>query len=933
MKNTRFGRLIALLLALLTTFGCVVPIAAADEDSSQSSGTTLKEISETLNAISYAQYMERHPDAVRASKELSIPITGFSAALTTAAVEVRASVTDGNGDSRTNCLYVGDTGRVVWEIDVPESALYALEVEYCSESEKTNSIERILYINDKVPFAEARYLQLTKNWVHGYQEGVSGWYNAAEDIKKQNDNRSDPSVLEGIPFKRDTLGNELRPKTVCTRKWMKQSFYDPNGCYQNPLEFYLEKGKNTIAFESVREDIVISAVRLYPYEPLPTYAELAGQYSSKGYKEGSDEIYIVGEMPSAVAQYTLYPVYDRSSAITEPQHPTKVLLNTIGSGGSSGSNKWSTSGEWIEWEFEITSAGLYTIAPRFRQAEMDGLYVSRRLFIDGKVPCEEANAFRFGYSSDWQIAALGDGNGNAYQFYLEPGVHTIRLEVTLGDMGVIARRVNEMLNSINKSYLEILKLTGAVPDEYRDYGFNRVMPDTIANLLTQSVALREIIDYLEMMNGIKSEYSSTLEQIANLLEKMGTDEDEIAKNVSDLKSYVGSLGTWVANISKQPLEIDYILVQAESKSLPKAVAGFFTNFWHEIKMFFGSFFTDYNSLGGETSVEEQGSVIAWVSTGRDQAQIMRSLIDNKFTPTSNIAVSLKLVAGGTLLPSVLAGAGPDVALDGADPINYAIRGAVLPLNDFDTFDEVVTRFTEAALIPLSLYGKTYALPETQTFSMLFYRKDILADLGLEIPKTWDDMLAMVPVLQFNNMTIGLPNDYTLFMYQRGGELWVDDGMRINLDANTSLEAFEDMCNMFTQYSLPYSYDLANRFKTGEMPIGIAGYTTYNQLILFATEIAGLWEMAPLPGTMDEDGNINNLSMSGSAGIVMMKDAERTDNKENAWRFMDWWVSRDFQVDYANELVAVLGPAGKHATAKRSRSCRGLPRNTRTCTRR
>lgn len=57
-------------------------------------------------------------------------------------------------------------------------------------------------------------------------------------------------------------------------------------------------------------------------------------------------------------------------------------------------------------------------------------------------------------------------------------------------------------------------------------------------------------------------------------------------------------------------------------------------------------------------------------------------MDNDFGPSSGIDATLKLVAGGTLLPSVLAGVGPDVALPGTgvDPIQYAIRSAVIAIN-------------------------------------------------------------------------------------------------------------------------------------------------------------------------------------------------------------------------------------------------------------
>lgn len=199
--------------------------------------------------------------------------------------------------------------------------------------------------------------------------------------------------------------------------------------------------------------------------------------------------------------------------------------------------------------------------------------------------------------------------------------------------------------------------------------------------------------------------------------------------------------------------------------------------------------------------------------------------------------------------------------------------------------------------------------------MMFYRKDVLADLGIDIPKTWDDVLAAVPVLQANNMTIGLSRDYKMFLYQMGGELFADNGMRINLDSNVALESFEMMCNMFTMYSFPYKYDFANRFRTGEMPIGIASYNaTYNQLIVFATEIKGLWEFVPLPGIQDEDGDINNVSVSTVSAIVMMNGCE---NQEAAWEFMKWHCGADCQTKYSNEMVAILGPSAKHATANRT----------------
>ena len=113
-------------------------------------------------------------------------------------------------------------------------------------------------------------------------------------------------------------------------------------------------------------------------------------------------------------------------------------------------------------------------------------------------------------------------------------------------------------------------------------------------------------------------------------------------------------------------------------------------------------------------------------------------------------------------------------------------------------------------------------------------------------------------------------------------------MRINLDSNLALESFETMCNMFTMYSFPYKYDFANRFRTGEMPIGFAEYSaTYNQLKVFATEIEGLWSFYPMPGYADEQGNVNRLSVSTITAVVMLTGCN---DEEGAWKFMKWYIS-------------------------------------------
>lgn len=896
MKKTKLTKALALLLALMMIAGSM-SIAVSAEGNVTSSGATssIDEVRELLNAISYKDYSERYADVLKASKEITIEAADYDKENTTA--DVKIEIEDNyNGDTGLT-LYTPDSGTVSWSVDIPARAKYAVKIECYPVEGKATSIERSFRINGKIPFSEARTLVIHKIWKNEYLSGESA-------------------------FRTDANGNQIRPTMVQAPSWITYVFHDSNGFYSEDFQFVFEAGTNIISIEAQNEPLAIRSITLYPYDKLPTYEEVLADYQSKGYTAASnvDPVKVEAETPITTSSNTIYPLNDRTSAVTSPQDTSKQLLNIIGG------EKWQTVGQWITYEVEVPTSGLYSIVPRFKQSLLDGMFVSRSIKIDGEYPFEEAKNLKFEFASNWQTEPLNNGETN-FLFYFEAGrTYTLEFEVTLGDMAEVIQRVEASLSTINNAYLTILKLTGANPDEYREYGFSRVMPDTIIDLIRESRNLYEVSNYLSEITGSKGEKTATLDKVAFLLGRMGGDEDEIAKNLENLKSYIGSLGTWVNDAKTQPLELDYFLVQPADAPIPKANAGFFKSIGFEISSFIMSFFTDYNSMGseGETSADE--TVEVWLAYGRDQAQVIRNLINNDFTPTTGIPVNLKLVAASTLLPSVLSQQGPDsyIGLGQDNVINYAIRSAILPIEGFSTknyaYDDVVKDFNDAAMAVMGIANAegeyhVYGLPETQTFPMMFYRKDVLADLGIEIPKTWDDVLAAIPILQANNMQIGLSNDYKIFLYQKGGTLFADDGMRINLDSNVALESFEMMCNMFTMYSFPYKYDFANRFRTGEMPIGIAAYTaTYNQLIVFATELKGLWEFVPMPGIVDEKtGEINNVSISTSSAIVMMNGCE---NKENTWDFMAWHVGADCQSKYSNEMVAIMGESAKHATANR-----------------
>ena len=119
------------------------------------------------------------------------------------------------------------------------------------------------------------------------------------------------------------------------------------------------------------------------------------------------------------------------------------------------------------------------------------------------------------------------------------------------------------------------------------------------------------------------------------------------------------------------------------------------------------------------------------------------MVDQLFTPKTGIKVNVKLIdAANTatstgvnaMLPAVISGFGPDVALCIAqtEPVNYALRNAVVDLREFPELDDVLSEYYESSYVSYKFNGGLFALPETQNYNVMFYRTEIMGDLGIDV---------------------------------------------------------------------------------------------------------------------------------------------------------------------------------------------------------
>ena len=381
------------------------------------------------------------------------------------------------------------------------------------------------------------------------------------------------------------------------------------------------------------------------------------------------------------------------------------------------------------------------------------------------------------------------------------------------------------------------------------------------------------------------------------------------------------------NMSESKLDVDLIMITGVDVKVPAVHENFFQKAFHEIRSCASSFFVDYNSLGDK--YENTDDVLEiWITTGRDQSTVLKTMVDDTFTVNTGIKVNVKLVQGDAILPAVVAGNGPDIVLSvsGWYAVNYAMRNAVEDLTQFEDYDEVISPFYSSILEPLTynngINRGVYGLPETQNFPVLFYRIDVMEEMGLPIPRTWDELISELPTIQGNSLTVAVnfPDiavaDISILssmIYQNGGSIYDEDAKRTMIDSEAGVAAFKQYTSLYNDYGLPVVFDFVSRFRSGEMPLGVASYATYNTLIVSAPEIRGLWDFTLFPGTLKEDGTIDCTAQTdGLCCMMISTDNEKT--KQNAWAFMKWWVSADAQVRFGREMESILGASARYQTA-------------------
>ena len=837
------------------------------------------EIPDSLNS-DYDLYKQAALENTPAESE--IKIAGGKYASTTAQ---NTEISTQYGDLPAMVWNTG-SGNVSYTINVPVTAPYNLKMQYVTLEGNGLDIEYGIMIDGKYPFEAAKSIIYPRMWKN-----------------KKNE------------WSKSESGDDLTPDQVEYTDVIQYYARDNGGIEVEPYVFLLTKGAHTITLTGGGEPFVLIDLTFAPVEDVTEYTAPSKEELEK-YSTG-DTIVLQGEYADLKSSYSMIPKCDNTDVALTPSSAVNVKLNNIGG------DSWSSPNSILSWNFKVDNAGYYKIGLNYIQNIVINSETFRWLKIDGKTPFKEAKKLGFDYDTKWNFKALGKNEDTPYYIWLDAGDHTISMEATIGDISSYYKRLEAITKSIGDLYAKIIRITGDTPDANRDYELFNAIPEFEGTITAAMNGLNKLTEDMQNVTDSKStQYTAAMKNMSRVLRLMLEKPYIAHQYLSDYYSNYCTVSSWLNEMTSMPLAVDEIQIIAHNKKFDTKKTNIFQRIGFGIKRFLNTFADEYETKDGEEAKER---IRIWVSWGRDQTQVLRTLIQDKFTAETGIEVSVEMV-NATLIQGILSGDAPDVAVQQArsQPVNMGIRNALYDLKNFEDLDEVLGNFQEGAEIPYEYDGKLYALPDTQSYFVMFYRTDILDELGLKAPKTWNEFIQAAIDIQRNNMQVYVPytrilaagtvnagvgnlNLYPSLLMQNGLELYNKEGTAAILDDPDAIKVFDDWTEFYTDYMFLKEADFYNRMRSGAIPLGIANYATYFNLAQAAPEIKGRWAVAKVPSINGKD---HIVAGSGTGCSIL----ETSKNKEAAWEFLKWWTSADTQRQYSRNVESILGIVARIATS-------------------
>lgn len=777
----------------------------------------------------------------------------------------------------TSAVQIGERGSIELELNVVADGIYYMCFDYLADSDTILPVEAQFMIDGDFPFYEMRQQVLESQWSTPQQKSYDSYGNE----------------VVGIPDK--------------VYEWQNKYIMDSTYRYSGPLGIELTKGRHTVTVTLKEGTLLLGNFKLTAKPQVEAYTG-SERAEGDGFIEiqAEDFTYRNASSIHATCEYdpNLYP-YQAGNRI----------MNTVDS------TSFSEGGQQISYQFTVEKEGNYYLAFHYSQSDKSDFPVFMNIRIDGELPNTEFENCAFAYKKDYNLYTLLDSEGNKISVPLGAGQHTISMQISMEPLRNALETIEQIMGKVNDLSLEVTKVAGTNKDKYRDFSLESYIPG-IGDTLTQwADELAAVMEEARTYNPDKKKIAafSSISIAENQLRSLAKKPDELIYRIDELATSTSSVNQHLANLIDSlngndfSLDSIYLYQEDAAKQLPRH-----KNVFVKAGLGIVRFCTSFGKQAYSSSNTNPEHLQVSVNRSRQHLEIMQQMITEEFTPQTGIEVDLSLMPDQTkLVLANASGDSPDVAtgVNYSIPFELGIRGALKDLTQFDDFAEVAGRYTEGLLMPYVIDDSVYAIPETMNFQVLFYRKDILDKLGLEVPDTLEDVEAMLPDLQMRGLnfyyptarTVGMKTflDTTPIIFQSGGRLYDTYVEDVTITSEEVVEGFTTLTNLFTIYNLPKDVpNFYQHFRNGDYPIGISDFGTYNLISNAAPEIDGSWGVALIPGVKDENGEVMRYSSAGAESTFLFNSTP--EREEQAWEFVKWWSSAQVQAEFGQRLQITYG---------------------------
>lgn len=248
--------------------------------------------------------------------------------------------------------------------------------------------------------------------------------------------------------------------------------------------------------------------------------------------------------------------------------------------------------------------------------------------------------------------------------------------------------------------------------------------------------------------------------------------------------------------------------------------------------------------------------------------------------------------------AIAGGQTPDVSMIGTTWMGeFAATGALDPTPSL--IDSAA--FYEGAWETTNVGGTNYGVPWYVETRVLYYRTDLIP----EPPADWAGLTAAAQAAVDSGATYGINlqpgqtgawQTFMPFAWQAGAQLVNDDATEFTLDSPEMVEALTAYQSFFTEGLAPTDLpqgSLEPDFMAGKIASFVSG--PWHVGILEDLDAAGMENVAltPLPAGAQE------ASFIGGANLAVFQD---TDNRDAAWKFVEWLSRPEVQVAWFQEVT-------------------------------